>query len=104
MVEIITKINRERGFNYRIDKEGNVLKERYNWLKDPYTLVTIAIILLGLLFYIQISDMKTTEKNFESSCLLYMDLRERWMIQNPGEEPTLEQVFSLKKQDLNIKR
>ena len=29
MSEIIGKINREKGFEYRIDKLGNVTKEKY---------------------------------------------------------------------------
>ena len=102
MKEKITTIKREKGFNYSVDKEGNVWKEKYNWFKDPYTLVTLTIILLGLMFYLQISSMRTTETNFESSCLLYLELRDYWMMENPGKIPTLEEVFSMKKEGVHI--
>jgi len=96
MKQLITKINRERGYSYKIDKDGNVFKESYNWLKDPYTLVTIAVVVLSLMYYIQISSMMTAEKNFESTCLTYMDLRTQWIQENPGQIPTLKQVMEMK--------
>lgn len=95
MNKILTKIKREDGFVYRVDKEGNVLKEKYNILKDPYTLVTLTILILGCLYYLQVSQMKTVESNFEESCIYYMEARDIWIQDNPGEIPTLEQVFSI---------
>lgn len=94
--EIITKIKRERGFTYSVNKEGEVIKESYNWFKDPYTLVVVAIVILGCLYYYQVNSMKTIEKNFESSCMNYISLREQWMIEHPGQIPTLQEVFSVK--------
>ena len=96
MKQLITKINREKGFTYKVDKEGNVYKESYNWFKDPYTLVAIAIILIAGMYYLQITQMKTTEKNFETSCITYWDLRTKWMQENPGKIPTLKEVFEYK--------
>ncbi len=96
---IITKINREKGYTYRVDKNGNVLKESYSWFKDPYTLVALAILILGLLYYVQLKEMKTTEANFEETCLMYLDLRTQWISEHPGQIPTLEEVFSIKKDD-----
>jgi len=100
MRELITKINREKGYTYKVDKQGNIFKESYNWFKDPYTLVAIAIILLATMYYFQVSQMKTTEKNFESTCLHYINLREQWMKTNPGKIPTLEEVFNYKPDDM----
>ena len=97
MNKVITKIEREKGFTYKVDKEGNVIKEKYNWFKDPYTLVTITIIILGLLFYMQVKDMKTIEANFEHACYKYMEMRNLWILENPGETPTLNEVLSVKK-------
>jgi hypothetical protein len=94
MQQIITKINREKGYTYRVDKQGNVIKSSYNILKDPFTLVMLTILILGALYYIQLKDMKTTEANFEESCLTYVDLRNQWMQDHPGQIPTLEEVFS----------
>lgn len=96
MKEFITKINRERGFTYRIDKEGKIYKESYNWFKDPYTLVTIAVIILSLMYYIQISQMMTAEKNFEETCLIYVELRNQWIKENPGKIPSLKELFEMK--------
>ena len=99
MSEIITKINRESNFVYKIDKNGNVIKTKYNILTDPWTLVTIAILLLGSLYYIQMKSMKTNEANFEDACLTYNKLRDYWIQQHPGQLPTLEEVFSLRIDD-----
>ena len=93
MKQLITKINREKGYSYNIDKEGNVYKESYNWLKDPYTLVTIAIIILAGAFYLQISNMKTIESNFDEVCVKYCEIRLLWMQAHPGEEPTLKEIL-----------
>ena len=92
----IAKINRKGGMMYKIDKEGNVLEFKYNLFKDPMTLVTIAIIILGSLYYIQMKSMKTNEANFEDTCLTYNKLRDYWMQQHPGQLPTLDEVFSLR--------
>ena len=97
MKEIITKIDREKGFNYSVDKQGNVVKEKYNILKDRWTLVTLCIIVLGIVYYLQISSMMTTEKNFEPMCLSYMELRALWMSSHPGQTPTLDQVLRVEK-------
>lgn len=99
---IITKIEREKGYTYRVEKDGSVVKEKYNWCKDPYTLVAIAIVVLSLLYYMQISEMKTTEKNFEQMCLNYYQARSEWMAEHPGQFPTLEEVYSYKKGNDNM--
>ena len=99
MKEIITTIKREKGFIYKVDKEGNVIKGDYNWFKDPYTLITISIIILSLLYYLQISNMKTIEKNFEQSCLKYIEARNEWMNEHPGQIPTLKQVMDYIKEN-----
>ena len=95
-METITKINREKGFIYQIDKDGNVIKTKYSLFKDPWTLVTICIIILSIAFYLQMEQLSTNEANFEEACLLYTQLRARWMQSNPGQVPTLEQIFELK--------
>jgi len=101
MSKIITKINREKRFNYRVDKEGNVIKEKYNLFKDPWTLVTIAILILGSIYYLQVSSMKTNEANFEEACMTYMGLRTEWMLENPGKTPSLKEVISVKVKEHN---
>ena len=96
---IISKINRKKGMMYKIDKEGNVLEFKYNILGDPLTLVTIAIIIIGGLYYLQMMSMRTTEANFEDSCMTYIRLREYWIQKYNDSFPTLEEVFSLKIDD-----
>jgi len=97
MKELITKFNREKGFSYTIDKEGNVFKENYNWFKDKYTLVTIVIIILAGMYYLQVSQMQTVEKNFDEACVNYMELRNEWMEKYPEQTPTVKDVISIKK-------
>ena len=99
MNEIITKINRKKGMMYKIDKEGNVLEFKYNILADPLTLVTIAIIILGSLYYIQMKSMKTNEANFEDTCMTYIKLRDYWVQKYNDPFPTLDEVFSLRIDD-----
>jgi hypothetical protein len=101
--EIITKIDREKGFTYRVTSDGEVVKQSYNWFTDPYTLVTITIVILGLLFYLQVSGMKTTERNFELSCLEYIELRNIWISQNPGGVPILEDILEVDKSKIVVK-
>ena len=92
---IISKINRKKGMMYKIDKEGNVLEFKYNLLGDPWTLVTLVILILGSVYYVQMSSIRTNEANFEDSCLTYIKLREFWVQKYGGAFPTLEEVFSL---------
>jgi hypothetical protein len=75
MSEVITKINRERGFNYRVDNKGNILKEKYNWFKDPYTLVAIAILILGGLYYSEVKSSETNAENFPAYCDFYSKIK-----------------------------
>lgn len=95
-LSIITKINRKKGMIYKIDKEGNVLEFKYNLFADPLTLVTITIIILCSLYYLQMKSMKTNEANFEDACMTYSKLRTYWIQQHPGQLPTLDEIFSLK--------
>ena len=40
--------------------------------------------------------MKTNEANFEDACMTYSKLRTYWIQQHPGQLPTLDEIFSLK--------
>jgi len=98
-MEKITKINREKGFVYKVDKEGNVIKEEYSLLKDPYTLVTLAIIILGGLYYLQISESVTNANNFDNYCYIYSNLRQEYIINNPGEDINVKNVLKYYKKN-----
>ena len=95
----IAKINRKKGMMYKIDKEGNILEFKYNIFSDPWTLITIVILILGSMYYLQMKSMKTTEANFEDACMTYHKLRDFWIQQHPGQIPTLDEVFSLRIDD-----
>jgi hypothetical protein len=95
MKETITKIQRERGYTYRVDKQGNVIKETYNWFKDPFTLVTIAVIILAGFYYMQQQESITNTKNFPEACNLYTQLKTQWLIENPNQPlPELKELLS----------
>jgi len=105
--ETIYSFKRKLGKSYRVDKQGNLIESDYSWFRDPYTIVAITIIILSLLYYLQISQMKTIEDNFEESCMVYMNLRYQWEAEHPGEEATFEKIFTLKgelnnRQDYNF--
>ncbi len=93
MSEIITKINREKGFDYRIDKDGNVIKYKYSWIKDKTTLIMLAILLLGGLYYVQMSQSVTNAENFDEYCMIYSNLREDFILNNPGIEININNVL-----------
>lgn len=95
MRQIITKVDRERGYTYLVDKEGNVVKESYNWFKDRWTLITLLIILLSGIYYFQMQSVMTQEKNFVPSCNLYQRLVKAWDVTYPDEPlPDLEILMS----------
>lgn len=105
MSEILANVTREKGFVYSVDKNGNVVKNKYNIFKDPYTLVTLAIIILGGLYYLQSTQSATNVKNFDKYCVMYMDIRDDYVIANPTEIPTVEKVLKfaeLNHKDVNI--
>lgn len=91
--QILTKINKEKGFDYYIDKEGNVIKSSYNWFKDRTTLVVLVLIILGGLYYFEMSNSRTNAKNFDSYCSFYYPIREEFVRDNLGVEPTFELVM-----------
>jgi hypothetical protein len=84
MSNILTKIERKKGLTYRVDKEGNVIEENYSWLKDPWTLVTLAILILGAFYYFQMKSSITNADNFGSLCLKYPEMIKYWEEHNPG--------------------
>lgn len=92
--KIITTIKRKKGLDYRIDKKGNIIESKYNWLKDKTTLVVIAIIILGGLYYLQMSQSATNAKNFDEYCTIYYFAREAYIEAHPNEEVTIEKVFA----------
>jgi hypothetical protein len=92
-MQIINKIEREKGFNYRIDKNGNIIKEKYNIFKDPYTLVTIAILVLGGMYYMQMKQSITNTNNFDEACSLYIGIRNDYVTSHPFKEVTYKEVI-----------
>lgn len=97
MKEVVGTIKRERNFEYKIDKDGNIIKHKYNLLRDPYTLVTLAIIILGGLYYLQVRDSATNAQNFDKYCMMYMDLRNDYVLNHPLEEVTFKKVLEYSK-------
>lgn len=93
MKEILSSIKREKGFDYYVDKEGNVVKSSYNWFRDKTTLVVIALIILGGLYYVEMSNSKTNAKNFDSYCALYYPVRADFVLNKPTIVPSFELVM-----------
>lgn len=93
MKQILTKIDREKGYDYKVDKDGNVYKTKYNLLKDPYTLVTICLIILAGSYYYQIKDSEANVNNLDNTCETYIKFKQRWMSENPGEIPNSKQIL-----------
>ena len=106
MSEIIGKINREKGFDYRIDKLGNVTKEKYSWFKDRTTLIMLVIVILGGLYYIEMKQSVTNADNFDKYCTMYINLRQDFVSNNPDKEVNIRNVleyYKLNKEDLDFK-
>jgi ATP-dependent Zn protease len=103
MNKIITKIKREKGFNYSIDKNGNVIQENYNWFKDKYTLVTLAVIILSGLYFYQMNQSATNLKNFDSACFIYYNARQDLILNHPEEKITFENVMKYYNDQQKIK-
>ena len=104
--KIIGKIERKKGLTYRINKNGDIIEESYNIFKDPYTLVTLAIIILGLLFYVQMKQSATNTSNFDKICVLYSNIRADYILNNPDKEINLKNVlnyYDTNKKELDIK-
>lgn len=110
--EILCKINREKGglfsksYVYGVDKEGNVFKKPYNLLEDPYTLVTICVILMGLLYYTSILNNPLAVKNIDHTCESladvcgrYLPLKDKWIEEHPGEELNVRAIINTKVYD-----
>jgi hypothetical protein len=104
--EIVGKVKRETGFDYKIDRSGNIVKSSYNLFKDPYTLVTLAILLLGGLYYIQMSQSTTNAANFDNYCSIYSKIRMDYILNNPDKEINVKNVLDYyysNKEDFNVK-
>lgn len=89
----IARIERKKGFDYRVDKNGNVIESKYRWIKDKSTIVMLVILLLGGLYYVQAKQSATNAANFDEYCMLYQEIREDFILNNPGEIVNLENVF-----------
>ena len=106
MSEIIGRINREKGFEYRVDKDGNVTKEKYSWFKDRTTLIMLVIFILGGLYYMEMKQSVTNADNFDKYCTMYMNLRQDFVLNNPDKEVNIRNVveyYELNKEDLDFK-
>lgn len=97
MSEIIAKINRTRGLDYRIDRKGNVIESKYNWFRDKSTIIMIVILVLSTSYYVEISNSKTNAKNFDKYCTMYSQIKEEYIQANPNSEITLEKVIEYQK-------
>jgi hypothetical protein len=95
MSEVVAKFNKEKDFVYSINKNGEVIKGKYNILKDPYTLVTVAIILLGGMYFVQMQQSATNLDNFDKSCTTYQTLKAYWLEKHPDLAPDPREIFKL---------
>ena len=82
MSNILTKIERKKGLVYKVDKEGNVIEDKYNIFTDPYTLVTLAILILGGLYYMEMSRSATNATHFGEYCMKYSEMVSFWEMKN----------------------
>jgi hypothetical protein len=92
MKEIVGTIQRDKNFEYVIDKNGNIIKRKYSLLRDPYTLVTIALLILGGAYYMQMKDSITNADNFDKYCMMYLGMRNEYIMDHPFEEITFKKV------------
>lgn len=90
----IGRIDRTKGLDYRIDKEGNIIESGYNWFKDRNTLVMLVILILGCAYYLEMSQSATNAQNFDKSCNIYYNWRQNYIDNNPGQPITLSSVLS----------
>lgn len=80
MSEIIKRniVLRESQFNYRIDREGNLVKEKYSYLKDPMTYITILLILAVLFHFVDKKECmeanKALSNYIQDKCPIYDDM------------------------------
>jgi hypothetical protein len=90
---ILTKINREKGFDYYIDKHGNVVRSSYNWFRDRTTLATIVLIILSFAYYVSMSQSTTNAKNFGPYCMMYAGERDNFIEEYPNETESLGNIL-----------
>ena len=57
---------RDKKYNYRIDKHGNLVRSKYNYFKDPYTFVVLLILITA---FVYINDVKTAREYVNSPCV-----------------------------------
>ena len=96
--------NKNRNKIYRIDKAGNLIEENYNFFKDPYTLVTLCVILLGVCYYFYgidnnpfaVKNIDVTCENLGDICGKYLPMKDAWIQSHPGEELNVRQILSAK--------
>lgn len=91
--EIVGKVKFEKGYNYRVTKEGDVIKEKYSWIKDRYTLVVILILILSITYVIEMKNSITNANNFDNYCVPYIELRNNFVYNNPGKEINFKNVL-----------
>lgn len=106
MNKILGTIKREKGFDYFIDKDGNIVQEKYNWFKDKSTLVMLAIVILGGLYYMEMKQSVTNANNFDTYCDLYQNIKTDFILNNPNQEVNIKNVlkyYELNKFDLDFK-
>jgi hypothetical protein len=78
MSRVVTNIERVKGMSYKVDKNGNVVESSYNWFSDPSTLVMLVIVILGGLYYYEMTNSATNAENFGPYCMKYLDMVSFW--------------------------
>lgn len=91
--EILTKVTREKGFDYYIDKQGNVIKGSYSWFRDRTTLATIVLIVLSIAYYSAMSQSTTNAKNFGPYCMMYAGERDNFIREYPNETENIGNIL-----------
>jgi hypothetical protein len=86
--------NIDRNYNYKLDKEGNLIREKYSLFKDPYTLVTVCIIILAFFYYMQVKDNPSSLMNIDETCERYIMLKYKWIDEHPNKSLDVEEIVN----------
>lgn len=93
----------DRNYNYKLDKAGNLIKVKYSIFSDPYTLVTLCVILMGLLYYYSILNNPLAVKNIDHTCEnlvdicgKYLGLKDKWAEEHNNQTPNVRDLINTK--------
>lgn len=95
MEEILIKnaTVRDSKYRYYINSEGDLVRKKYSYLTDPYTIITILIIIAAIFYYTDVKTCHETLNHIDKTCEVVWKMQQEAISKNVSNRVNFSSFF-----------